>query len=101
MVRGDEMQDELAPVVRQRLEFGVLLHVGQGAEFVPVAAKDRLIDRPVRLGERAGEAERFGVARCLEGALPALRLLAFIMQPGTDGESIRRHARKADSFCDA
>src|ERR1035438_6313257 len=41
MVCGDEMQDKLSPVVPQCLECRALLHTGQGAKFVPIAAEDR------------------------------------------------------------
>ncbi len=84
MVRGDETQDKIAPVCRKRLEFGAPFDVGQGPEFVPIAAKHRLVDGPARFGEDFIRAMLILLSRRLEGALPARRLLAFVMQTGGD-----------------
>jgi hypothetical protein len=89
---GDEMKDEITPVVRQRFEFGVLLDGLQGAEFVAIATEDRLVDRSTRLCQRTSESISLGVARRTERALPARRLITFVMQDGADSKSICRGA---------
>jgi hypothetical protein len=82
VMRSHEMQDKLSPVVRQCFELRIHLYVRQGTELMSVPAENRLIDRPARLGERAGETASLGFARRLEGALPARCFLALVVQAG-------------------
>ena len=90
MVGGDEMQDEIAPVVRQRLEFGVLLH-GRARTRIRAGSRQASPGRSARASWREDlvSAVSSFVTRRLEGALPARRFLAFVMQAG---------ARRARAF---
>jgi hypothetical protein len=87
---SDEMQNEIAPLPRQPLEFVIFLHGEQRAELMPILAKDRLIDWTKSLGKWTEEIEIFGVPRRVERTLPARRFLAFIVKASTDCERVHR-----------
>src|SRR5579862_3839047 len=73
VMSGNEMQDELAPLLRQRLKSGMPLRDREGSKLMPIAIQDRLIDRAARLGQGPERpnflASRSALkARCQRGA---------------------------------
>src|SRR5579883_1510687 len=100
VMSGNEMQDELAPLLRQRLKSGMPLRDREGSKLMPIAIQDRLIDRAARLGQGTGEAKFPCVAFCFESALPARRFLAFVMQERGNRQCVGGMSAKADPFGD-
>ena len=97
MMRSDEMQDEIAPDFGQVLKSGVRLHMGQGAELVPIPIQDRLADRSARLGEDLVGAAIVLFSRRPESALPARRSLSLVMQGRRQRQRVQRRRRKGQS----
>ena len=96
VMRGDKMEHKIAPLARQPVEFSIFFYIPQGAEFVPVSVEKGLIYRSASLGERPRKAAALSVATRLEGALPAIRLLALVVQRSSDGNRVCYRVRKAE-----
>lgn len=100
-MRGDEMQDEIAPVFRQGLESGLGFRIGQRPEFVPIPIQYRLVYRSERLGERNGEIICLRVTLSPESTLPAQRPLALVMHERGERQRFGGDTGKADLRGDA
>ena len=73
VMRSNQVQDEIAVVVGKLSDALVVLDEQQGAEFVPVAVEQAIVDRTLGLRVRV-------VRWRVERALPSLSALAFIVQ---------------------
>ncbi len=81
MVRGDEVQDEIAVFVGKVPDAFVVLDVQERAEFVPVAVEQAIVDRTFGLCVHA-------VRRRVERALPSLSALAFVVKASRECQKL-------------
>ena len=87
MVGGDEMENEILEIVRQRLECVIPLDMGERAELVPIIGQDTAQKRSLGLGVNT-------VGARAKSPLPIGSPLALIMQSRGEHDGLSNVSRK-------